>query len=252
MNPLVIGGSGGSGTRVLTRIAMSAGYFMGANLSESEDALQFVDFHERYINRYNLRDICPFTNEEETLMRQNLDSCVSSLGVPAGSKWGWKWPKSIHLLPFYDAVFPEMRFLHVIRDGRDMALSSNRNQLEKQGTSVLRTLYKDRPEEVRQAALWNAVNLRALQYGREHMPGRYLVVKFEDLCADPIAWTSKIFDFLDGDPSMVVSAAKGVSGPSSIGRHLSCEVQLLSEIEDVCFDGLKTFGYETFVSDRIK
>ena len=39
-----------------------------------------------------------------------------------GRLWGWKGPRSIYFLPFYQAVFGDhFRFLHVMRDGRDVA-----------------------------------------------------------------------------------------------------------------------------------
>jgi hypothetical protein len=42
--PLVIGGTGGSGTRAVARIVMRAGRFMGSRRNRSEDALDIADF----------------------------------------------------------------------------------------------------------------------------------------------------------------------------------------------------------------
>ena len=44
---------------------------------------------------------------------------------------------SEHLPPsFFHAISPALRFLHVVRDGRDMALSENQNQLRKHGEAA--------------------------------------------------------------------------------------------------------------------
>ena len=58
------------------------------------------------------------------------DHCAAVAGTAA---WGWKEPRSIYLLPFFHRHLPGLRFLHVVRDGRDMAFSENQNQLRKHG-----------------------------------------------------------------------------------------------------------------------
>ena len=50
--PLVIFGTGGSGTRVVARVAARAGYFLGARRNESEDALELAEFFDRWLNEY--------------------------------------------------------------------------------------------------------------------------------------------------------------------------------------------------------
>jgi hypothetical protein len=43
--------------------------------------------------------------------------------------WGWKGPRAIYFLPFYQAVFGDhFRFLHVLRDGRDVSFGDNQMQ----------------------------------------------------------------------------------------------------------------------------
>ena len=50
-------------------------------------------------------------------------------GSPMRSRpWGFKAPAAIVALPLLQRFFPAMRVVHVLRDGRDIALSSNRNQ----------------------------------------------------------------------------------------------------------------------------
>lgn len=43
--------------------------------------------------------------------------------------WGWKEPNSRMFLPNLKEVFPNMKYVHVIRDGVYMSRSTNRNQL---------------------------------------------------------------------------------------------------------------------------
>ena len=53
-----------------------------------------------------------------------------TLRTPPGSrasrvKVGFKAPVSMTLLPYFVHLYPKVMFLHVLRDGRDIAFSSN-------------------------------------------------------------------------------------------------------------------------------
>src|SRR5260370_20821937 len=78
-----------------------------------------------------------------------------------GTRWGWKEPRSIYFLPFLDQHWPGTKFIHVIRDGRDMAFSSNQNQLRKHGLFVLGSEVTDAPDPGRIAVLWARTNTEA-------------------------------------------------------------------------------------------
>src|SRR3954471_11566351 len=43
-DPVVIGGTGGSGTRVVARMLRTAGVFMGGRLNSADDALDLAEF----------------------------------------------------------------------------------------------------------------------------------------------------------------------------------------------------------------
>ena len=49
-SPIVIGGTGGSGTRLVQSILAGAGVFMGHHLNAVGDALDFVGALDRFIN----------------------------------------------------------------------------------------------------------------------------------------------------------------------------------------------------------
>ena len=53
--PLVIVAVGGSGTRVVARIARHCGYFLGLNLNAAEDSRDFSPFLDRYVDSYLLK-----------------------------------------------------------------------------------------------------------------------------------------------------------------------------------------------------
>lgn len=55
--PIVIGGTGGSGTRIVTLLLMNAGIFMGTNLGHALDARELISFYKQWINLYWNKDI---------------------------------------------------------------------------------------------------------------------------------------------------------------------------------------------------
>ena len=167
-----------------------------------------------------------------------LDHCA---GLAPGRPWGWKEPRSIYLLPFFHRHLPALRFLHVLRDGRDMALSTNQNQLRKHGAAA--PIPPGLPEAERSIALWSWVNLEAARYGEEHLGERYLRIRFEDLCEQPVDVATEVLSFfeLSGNPAL---ALKAVSAPSSLGRWRGESPATIARLEEHGGQALVELGYE--------
>lgn len=242
--PAVVGATGGSGTRAVARILHRAGLFIGTELNKSEDAWKLGGYYDRWINVYlsHLGVQLPVKVERAMLedLRTLLEEHLS--GVADGSPWGWKEPRSIFLLPFFHEHLPALRFLHVVRDGRDMALSTNQNQLRKHGASA--PISTDSPTAVRSIALWAWINLEAARYGEAQLGERYLRIRYEDLCARPVDIARTILGFLeiDADPALALDV---VVSPGSLGRWRDCDPALISELEAVGGRALAAFGYES-------
>ncbi len=239
--PAVVGATGGSGTRVVARFLRDAGLFTGSELNESEDAWKLGDYSDRWINDYLLEAA------DERLMVDDLTAVLSEhcAAVAPGQSWGWKEPRSIYLLPFFHRHLPALRFLHVVRDGRDMALSTNQNQLRKHGDAV--PIPDGLAAPVRSIALWSWINLRAARYGEEQLGARYLRVRFEDLCARPVEAASDILRFLglSGDPGVALDA---VAPPGSLGRWRREPPATIAELEEHGGLALVELGYELSAS----
>jgi hypothetical protein len=88
------------------------------------------------------------------------------------SRYGHKTPSAVNLMPHLSDLFPEALFIHMIRDGRDVALSH---------TSIESGIHT--VGEV--AVLWKNVVTRGRTDGETLGPERYLEVQYEDLVDDP-------------------------------------------------------------------
>lgn len=246
--PFVIGGSPGSGTRVVARIVERAKVFLGTHRTGAEDAIEFWELYDRWVNRYALRDLAPLCREEAELMKRDLFRCIERhrrlISAPE-LRWGWKNPRSMLLLPFLNEQLPEMRFIHLIRDGRDMAFSENRYDVQRHGPAILRDRLTNAPQEVKAAAVWARTNTTAFEFASRFMSLRYLLVTYETLCREPIKTVERILSFIGGEAVDAAETASQLIHPQpTLGRwrsHLDeTSVRLIEpEIEEA----LNKFGY---------
>ena len=108
---------------------------------------------------------------------------------------GNKTPDSVRRMGTLHALWPEARFVHLIRDGRDVALSlmnwaSVRNK--KPGTFPT---WKDDPAST--AALWWELNVRRGREAGEALgPELYHEVRYESLVAHPAQTSATLCEFL--------------------------------------------------------
>jgi hypothetical protein len=239
----VIGATGGSGTRVVARILRDGGMFTGEKLNPYEDAVELGFYSDRWIDGY-VESGGELSGETRREMAADLGAVLADhlSTLPEGAvAWGWKEPRSIYLLRFWNETLPGLRFLHFVRDGRDMAFSENQNQLKKHGKAVLGDELRKAKTPLRSIALWNRVNAAAADYGERELGPRYLRVRFEDLCERPGATVAGIYAFfgLEGDAEAIGAAA--VRPPETLGRWRSHK--LADELTRIGEPTLARFGY---------
>ncbi|HEX2254819.1 MAG TPA: sulfotransferase [Thermoanaerobaculia bacterium] len=100
------------------------------------------------------------------------------------TRWGDKTPSYALHLPAIAAAFPEARFVHVLRDGRDVAVS-------------LRPLWFAPGQDMTSLAReWSRHVVAARAAGAELGP-RYLELRYEDLLLDPRAELSRATNLLE-------------------------------------------------------
>jgi LPS sulfotransferase NodH len=88
------------------------------------------------------------------------------------SKWGDKTPRYVTQLPLLARLFPEARFVHLVRDGRDVALS-------------LVGLGHLHAHPATAAFPWARQVAKGRAAGHALGPGRYVELRYEELVANP-------------------------------------------------------------------
>lgn len=208
-----------------------------------DDAVRLGAYSDRWINISLFHRDGTLPANVERAMLDDLGNVLREhcSGLGSAQTWGWKEPRSIYLLEFFHTHLPAFRFLHVVRDGRDMALAVNQRQLQKHGEAA--GIPTDLPAGIRSISLWSQVNLAAASFGETRLGDRYLRVRFEDLCARPVEVAGEIIGFLelDGDASVALDE---VDPPASLGRWHTEDPRMIGELERVAGEALVELGYE--------
>lgn len=162
-------------------------------------------------------------------------------------RWGDKTPGYLGHMPQLLAMFPEARFIHVIRDGRQVAVSLS-----------------ERPWGPRSAVVgaywWRRKVRRGRRAGRALGPERYREVRLEDLIADPEGELRKLADYIGEpyDPAMLDypervlrrtqgAATKHLHKPPTTGLRdweRDLPARDVAVIEAVCAPLLRELGYD--------
>lgn len=100
--------------------------------------------------------------------------------------WGDKTPEYTRDLDVLNALFPQSRFVHLIRDGRDVALSVARQPWGK-------------PDFVSALDHWREVAGWTRKMGRMLPPERYMELRYEDLVMQPEQSLGRVCRFLGVD-----------------------------------------------------
>ncbi len=118
---------------------------------------------------------------------QLMDAVMSAWAAERRKRrWGEKTPGYLAVVPLLARVFPGAQFIHVIRDGRDVA-------------AALAERTWGPPTPISGAAWWRWQVGRRERLARRVPPNRYLEVRLEELIADPTEMLARVCQFL-GEP----------------------------------------------------
>ena len=228
---IAIGALGGSGTRAIARILLDAGLYLGDHLNAPLDNLIFTrlfrnrDFRATATPEAIERHLSVF---QEYMERNRLShagarilarTSVDGLGLMERVKfharlmekvlsperyretWGWKEPNTHIYLAEIDAFFDNLKYIHVIRHGLDMAFSDNKIQLFNWGPRYGIELAADMPEDeeaYKQLEYWIRTTRDVMEKAKS-LRGDFLIVNHSRLCAAPDAEVDRILGFLGLD-----------------------------------------------------
>jgi hypothetical protein len=154
-------------------------------------------------------------------------------GLP---RWGDKTPEYSRHLPVLHELFPTAQYVHVVRDGRDVALSAFNTGFG--------------PKSAYEAAIRWSEQVRAIAAFGAALPAKdFLTVRYEDLLRDPAAQLTTLGGFLgivnleplvDGMATRLRAQVRGDNAGKS--SHL-LSVRETECFETCAFDVLERYDY---------
>ena len=277
--PIVVGGVGGSGTRVVAQMLLEANVFLGGMLNESNDNLWFTLLLRRpeWLEKAGKSEVRflqeiffkamrggeKYTFNEKVKIYSALYDFIRyhyirkpewySLPIAISQRilktanekhnlgnWGWKEPNSIVFISSLAEQFPSMKYLLVMRNGLDMAFSRNQLQLRLWGKKY--GISGNSPTDSLQH--WILANKDAIKQGQESLGERFRILKLEDLCAQPKKETEALLKWfgIAHDESLLNKLSLLPQLPKTTGRFKEKDLSIFTPQQ---FAAVKQFGYHT-------
>jgi hypothetical protein len=137
-----------------------------------------------------VRDMARRSRSQTEFIDRFFEAYSTRAGKP---RWADKSPRNVHRLRFIREHFPKSKFIHVLRDGRDVVCS-------------LRTHLRTVEGDIDDRSTWNPIEPSIDRWVRDVSAGLvgrgeswYTEVRYEDLVAKPEETLRALFDFL-GEP----------------------------------------------------
>ncbi len=123
----------------------------------------------------------------ERSYRGVLEAAFMQLARHGGmTRWGDKSPEYVHDLPVLYRVLPDAQYIHIVRDGRDVALSVFQQEFGAKNVS-------------KAASDWRQQMLLVHTFAQSLPPEQFLEIRYEDFLGATGETFYKLVDFLGGD-----------------------------------------------------
>lgn len=242
--PIIVGGMQGSGTRVAVWLLEGSNVYMSYKdysvyVHEPHDSIPMAAWMVNYFK--------PWVFGEEVNKKLMVKGFEVALDLHLAHKrdekiWGWKNPPNMYLLDFYHELFPKMKYIHVIRDGRDTSPHWQTIVVTQDMRKYIPKEMLDNPVGVNYMWFWDLANKRAIEYGREQLKENFLLLRMEDITAAPEAWGKKIQEFV-GAESFEMHKVPFIEKPLTIGRHKEIDSETLMHMTVAGKKLLKEMSY---------
>lgn len=250
MRPVVLMGRGHSGTRVLAWMCVHLGVKLGTSGPHIEGDPDDVTFTNKIkaLAARNLDVTSPDRVREGALRRfmSAVTAYYRGLGRPTGM-WGWKFPETYLIAPYVARTFPNAKYLHLVRDGRDLAFKSHLtdNPRHRVGRAVVSACDAlGLPDHLRAAASW-AYQVDRFDAFRAQLPASNVMdIRFEDLCTNPRPIAERLSAFL-GVPMTEACRAYAETGIDTlkVAQYQDADPRLVDEVEQRIAATLRRYRY---------
>jgi len=192
---------------------------------------------ERSVQQWHL-DIDPeaiFARLSVHSYRAIIDQiCLNRSQRHGNLSWGDKTPDYLLHLEILYALFPRSRYIYIVRDGRDVALS------------LMGRAWG--PNNMMSAAdYWRRCNARSPVLEHLTQEGQLHFLQYETLLRDPLRTLGAVYEFLEQpqDPATLRALVQDIQGNNCDKWRRAMSPRQIAVFERVAGETLERFGYET-------
>lgn len=254
-----IGGVGGSGTRLIQQLLSGDLRYWGGCLNSARDNLLFtvlfklqavIDSTEVVQDHYFLfKQYMQYGYLAEKQKAFILDvaarhaqgkyilkaiDCINAIPdrpLEESRIWGWKEPNTHLIIDKLCAIEPELKYIHVMRHGLDMAYSSNHNQARNWGAQIVGKPFDSSPQYLLE--YWVKSHQRVVEF-KQAYPRNIHIVNFDKLCLLDIDEIKKLFSFAEIESPAMNGIFDMIIKPDGMGRYKKYALDGFPE-EDLAF-----------------
>ncbi|MCB9398799.1 MAG: sulfotransferase [Acidobacteria bacterium] len=256
-----IGGIGGSGTRLVSRMVQELDFNASNDQNESLDDLLFTtlfkslevfnpEFHlaEKYRLFCHCREktaglewdesqVLDWLGQNDWASEQWIAERLRLASIAENQRpWFWKEPNTHVIIERLLSLDPHLKYIHVVRNAFDMALSQNQNQIRFWGEALFGRKFEETVQD--RIDFWCRVQRRILAI-RDEFPERVLFVTYDLLVDQFEIEIQKIARFV-GKSDQNLGYLKKLIRPASTGRGNIID---RGSFCDANLETLKEFGF---------
>lgn len=185
---------------------------------QAQDFLRTRNFADPNIPGYPLLD----RQDVVAILRFCVERVFSKFPATPDTRYvGDKSPQNTQNLPLILEAFPDARILHIVRDPRDVLVSSW-HHWKRAKPGALADLYDNNLQRFAgdNFAHWLALNTAAMRFGKRH-PRQFVLTTYEGLSADPARELRRMLQFLgvSAGPNVVDHCVASSSFEKLSGRQ---------------------------------
>lgn len=257
-SPIIITGRGGSGTRLLSKLMQGIDIFLGNEINETEDSIEWVGpIYDLVVNRRSLKN-GSFNERHINRLRENAKNILTIKELNSGL-WGFKLPETMLCIPELLKAFPNAKIIHLVR--HPVSISMRRSHMTSRfnnsiGKTVLHDAYthfgfdvdsiSEKEEYFNNAISW-AYQLQLLtNFVSDSSPKQhFLHVKYEEIITNPARVLNSILDYLNMDNQNIPELNIDLNRVN----HKLFPPKETEKVWSLCQKQAIAFGYTKEVSD---